>query len=693
MSADRHESVVMSPCHYGASSLLQQKRGLYLHGYHNALDGISSPTSNLPKKPRSDPRSSGPRDSVLVNDTHAHTAVHPKASHGKGSSCPPLQSGLSLANICCEHGRTPPTPCLLAMIPTAAAAAAVAAASQSSPANSCIEAPSATASSAVAISESLCQSSASKAAGKRQRRSSTTKSVVMAAPPGRIAQPLSVDATSPRLALVTAAPPVQAAFAAARKATAAEMMPPTSPASGASTLMDLAAAAAKTLHPMPSPSHPPTAACRSSASASSRCRLPRKSDATSSAAKSCTAPNEGRAGGYQGRFCGRLYLKDDEAKLASECQLLGPLLGCRPEGGGRSGDPDRHTMAKIARGIASGAVRQHCLSREQHIKNLEAALQAQKDLSCRLDSVLNGDMQTMCPAQTVVSADQHGWLTAVSDIHLKRPRAALAAASAAAAEAQAAAGTAPVTIGALSSVAPPSAALRRALRCKISAPPPPRFSATGRSHSASAELSARAFWGVSQPLRLQSWAAQEKCFAPSAPETVAASIMPHSPLLPGNITNVPPAAFINTASGWQDRLATGNASFSPDKCSESGTKDQPLARLSLESVADSCSILCNAAACCALPSVMADSGGPPRHCHLIPSKSRDTAAVCSAISAVTEQVGHQPRHTVGPSAFNGWFSSSHRSAFHPVQQRGPPEGVTRPAPYRPTPLTAVGMAS
>lgn len=60
--------------------------------------------------------------------------------------------------------------------------------------------------------------------------------------------------------------------------------------------------------------------------------------------------------------------QEDEGKLAAECQLLGPLLGSAAEGGAREGDPGRHTLAKIVRGFASGAVREHCQERERQIK-------------------------------------------------------------------------------------------------------------------------------------------------------------------------------------------------------------------------------------------------------------------------------------------------------------------------------------
>ena len=55
-------------------------------------------------------------------------------------------------------------------------------------------------------------------------------------------------------------------------------------------------------------------------------------------------------------------------KLATECQLLGPLLGSTAEGGAREGDPGRHTLAKIVRGFASGAVREHCQERQYRIE-------------------------------------------------------------------------------------------------------------------------------------------------------------------------------------------------------------------------------------------------------------------------------------------------------------------------------------
>ena len=59
-----------------------------------------------------------------------------------------------------------------------------------------------------------------------------------------------------------------------------------------------------------------------------------------------------------------LFLQEDEAKLAAECSLLGQLLGC--SGAGEEGG--KPTLAKIVRGIASGAVRAHCESRERTIQ-------------------------------------------------------------------------------------------------------------------------------------------------------------------------------------------------------------------------------------------------------------------------------------------------------------------------------------
>lgn len=57
----------------------------------------------------------------------------------------------------------------------------------------------------------------------------------------------------------------------------------------------------------------------------------------------------------QGRFSGRLPTKEDEKRLAEECRLLGPMLG----GSGKRGDKSRLTLAKIVRGIASGASGMH----------------------------------------------------------------------------------------------------------------------------------------------------------------------------------------------------------------------------------------------------------------------------------------------------------------------------------------------
>lgn len=64
-------------------------------------------------------------------------------------------------------------------------------------------------------------------------------------------------------------------------------------------------------------------------------------------------------------------------------------------------------------------------------------------------------------------------------------QAAYQAAAAAAVQAQAASEAAPATITALSYVAPPSAALKRALGCRVTPPPPPRFS--GASTPAASE--------------------------------------------------------------------------------------------------------------------------------------------------------------------------------------------------------------
>jgi hypothetical protein len=66
----------------------------------------------------------------------------------------------------------------------------------------------------------------------------------------------------------------------------------------------------------------------------------------------------------QGRFSGRLALKDDEKRLVEECRLLAPLLG----GVGKRSDKSRLTLAKIVRGIACGAVRRHCQDREDRLQ-------------------------------------------------------------------------------------------------------------------------------------------------------------------------------------------------------------------------------------------------------------------------------------------------------------------------------------
>jgi hypothetical protein len=63
----------------------------------------------------------------------------------------------------------------------------------------------------------------------------------------------------------------------------------------------------------------------------------------------------------QGRFSGRLALKEDEKRLVEECRLLAPLLG----GVGKRSDKSRLTLARIVRGIACGAVRRYCQAREE----------------------------------------------------------------------------------------------------------------------------------------------------------------------------------------------------------------------------------------------------------------------------------------------------------------------------------------
>lgn len=66
----------------------------------------------------------------------------------------------------------------------------------------------------------------------------------------------------------------------------------------------------------------------------------------------------------QGRFSGRLAMKEDERRLADECKLLGPLIG----GMGKRGDRSRLTLAKIVRGIAEGSVRRFCEDREAQLR-------------------------------------------------------------------------------------------------------------------------------------------------------------------------------------------------------------------------------------------------------------------------------------------------------------------------------------
>uniref|UniRef100_A0A7S3QV13 Uncharacterized protein n=1 Tax=Dunaliella tertiolecta TaxID=3047 RepID=A0A7S3QV13_DUNTE len=80
----------------------------------------------------------------------------------------------------------------------------------------------------------------------------------------------------------------------------------------------------------------------------------------------------------EGRFSGRLPTKEDERRLAEECRLVAPLLGGTCAG---RGERSMSSLAKLARAIAGGRVRQHCEEREhkiqllqQHIARLEAAL-------------------------------------------------------------------------------------------------------------------------------------------------------------------------------------------------------------------------------------------------------------------------------------------------------------------------------
>lgn len=80
-----------------------------------------------------------------------------------------------------------------------------------------------------------------------------------------------------------------------------------------------------------------------------------------------------RATGYKGRFCGRLFLKEDEKRLAEECEALGPLVGF-PAPGKRG----HCTVAKLARSIVAGSVRTICEQRDAEVKALQRQLAEQR---------------------------------------------------------------------------------------------------------------------------------------------------------------------------------------------------------------------------------------------------------------------------------------------------------------------------
>lgn len=80
-----------------------------------------------------------------------------------------------------------------------------------------------------------------------------------------------------------------------------------------------------------------------------------------------------RATGYKGRFCGRLFLKEDEKRLAEECEALGPLVGF--PGPGKRG---HCTVAKLARSIVAGSVRHVCEQRVAEIQALQRQVEEQR---------------------------------------------------------------------------------------------------------------------------------------------------------------------------------------------------------------------------------------------------------------------------------------------------------------------------
>lgn len=312
---------------------------------------------------------------------HVLTLLHNPAADGetlnKASSCPPLNEGLLPAE------GAPLTPRLLALPPAAAVPAA--SKSPTPPRQSPIpeSASSGTAPACAAAAAAVADTAATPAFGPTPSPAVSAADAplhgLMAPPPGLA--PISAPMAVPAAASFLPAP--------------AYTSPPVTP--------NVAT---------PPPETPRTKA---------------RSGAGRGRGNGRAGSAEPRAGGYKGRFCGRLFLKvrryaerfarvsvaiaagpqhesrsccmplhaearclkmslpcsavsppkfsqslgsfrfsenlqEDEAKLALECQLTGHLLGC---GSGNGEDAARHTLAKIVRDIASGAVREHCEKRER----------------------------------------------------------------------------------------------------------------------------------------------------------------------------------------------------------------------------------------------------------------------------------------------------------------------------------------
>ncbi len=312
---------------------------------------------------------------------HVLTLLHNPAEDGetlnKASSCPPLNEGLLPAE------GAPLTPRLLSLPPAAAVPAA--SKSPTPPRTSPIpeSASSGTAPACAAAAAAVADTAATPAFG---ATSSPAVSAAVAPLHGLMAPP-------PGLAPISAPMAVPAVVASLLPAPAYTSSPVT-----------------------PNVATPPPETPRTKA----------RAGAGRGRSNGRAGSAEPRAGGYKGRFCGRLFLKvrryaercapvsvaiaagpqhearsccmplhatarclkslprsavsppkfsqprgsfrspetlqEDEAKLALECQLTGHLLGC---GSGNGDDSARHTLAKIVRDIASGAVREHCEKRER----------------------------------------------------------------------------------------------------------------------------------------------------------------------------------------------------------------------------------------------------------------------------------------------------------------------------------------